>query len=114
MTAGTSAAVRQIEYWYKHYLDAQVQEARSIISATPGRLSPVNPAVMARAHEQAWRHAIVRAQRNVEPEEWGELTVEAEAACYQTLLEWGCLSHHVELADVVAVQTSQGYRHHPR
>ena len=114
MSTGASAAARQIEYWYKHYLDGLVQEARTTVAGSPGRLSPINGAVMAQAHEQAWRHAVVRAQRSCNPSEWAQLSVADEQASYQDLLRWSAAKYRVDEEDVKNAQTSQGYRHHPR
>ncbi len=111
-------AVRQIEYWYKHYIDSFVQEGRSqaldaddIPSARP---SLINSSVLAYAHEQAWRHAVVRAQRSSNPRDWAALTVIDESTAYENLLAWTAGKYRVSEHDIRDVQTSRGYRHHAR
>ncbi len=111
-------AVRQVEYWYKQYIDSFVQEGRSqaldadeIPSARP---SLINSSVLAYAHEQAWRHAVVRAQRSSNPRDWAALTVIDESTAYENLLAWTAGKYRVSEHDIRDVQTSRGYRHHAR
>lgn len=115
MEAGSPAtsAVRQIELWYKQYIESFVQEARQG-GATPGRTSPINGAVLATAHEQAWRHAVVRASRSTNASDWQALTVAHEASVYEELLGWTAQKYRVSEADIHDAQSAQGYRHHPR
>ena len=116
MEAGSPAtsAVRQIELWYKQYIESFVQEARQQGSATPGRTSTINGAVLATAHEQAWRHAVVRASRSTNASDWQALTVAHEASVYEQLLGWTAQKYRVSEADIHDAQSAQGYRHHPR
>lgn len=109
-----TAAVRQIEYWYKQYIDSFVQEDRRASGSAPGRPGPITATVIASAHEQAWRHAVVRAQRSTHASEWEALSVTHEAAAYQHLLGWTSTKYRVNEADVLTAQTVEGYRHHPR
>ena len=111
-------AVRQIEYWYKYYIDSFVQEGRTR-PITPGvgqsdQPSNANGAVLAYAHEQAWRHAVVRAQRSANARDWAQLTAMQEANAYESLLAWSAVKYRVPEGDIRDVQTSRGYRHHAR
>ena len=116
MPSGTSAtgAVRQVEYWYKQHIDAFVQEGRERQSGVPGQSAPIDASVLAYAHEQAWRHGIVRAQRSVDAQDWANLTVAHEAATYEHLLSWAADTYGVTEDEIRGAQTSRGYRHHPR
>ena len=116
MEAGSPAtsAVRQVELWYKQYIESLVQEARDQGSPAPGRRSPINGAVLASAHEQAWRHAVVRAARSTNPQDWQAMTVAHEASAYEQLLSWTAEKYRVSEADIRDAQSAQGYRHHPR
>jgi hypothetical protein len=110
-------AVRQIEVWYKQYLDAFVQEGREQAAkeaGSPARLAPISAPVLAYAHEQAWRHGVVRAQKSANPTAWAEVTVEHEAFTYESLLDWTATKYRVDIAAVHEAQTVQGYRHFPR
>ena len=109
-----TAAVRQIEVCYKQYLDDFVKEGREKFTTIPGKPGPITGAVIAYAHEQAWRHGIVKAQRSTSPPEWSLLTVTHEAAAYEHLLGWAAAKYRVSEADVTAAQTTRGYRHLPR
>lgn len=109
-----TAAVRQIEICYKQSVDDFVKDGRARLSAVPGKPGPITGAVIAYAHEQAWRHGIVKAQRMANPSEWALLTVTHEAAAYEHLLGWTAAKYQVSEADVAAAQTSRGYRHQPR
>lgn len=112
--ARATAAVRQIELCYKQFIDSFVQDGRTQVSGLPGRPGPLNAEVLAYAHEQAWRHGIVKAQRTTNPQEWALLTVTHEAAAYEHLLGWAAAKYRVSEADVAAAQSSRGYRHFPR
>jgi hypothetical protein len=110
-------AVRQIEVWYKQYLDPFVQEGReqaAIDAASAARVAPISGPVLAYAHEQAWRHAVVRAQKSANPAAWAELTVEHEAFAYEDLLAWTAAKYRVDVDVVRQAQSAQGYRHFPR
>ena len=107
-------AVRSIEEWYRHHIDAFVQEGRARASSVPGTAADVDGAVLAPAHELAWRQAVVRAARSVTPSDWAAMTVAHEAATYEHLLGWAAAAYGVPEGDVRAAQTAKGYRHHPR
>ncbi|MCX6432663.1 MAG: hypothetical protein NTX29_07690 [Actinobacteria bacterium] len=111
-------AVRQIEYWYKHYIDSFVQEGRTRpLDHGVGQSdqpSNTNGSVLAYAHEQAWRHAVVRAQRSANARDWAALTAMQEANAYESLLAWSAVKYRVPEDDIRGVQTSRGYRHHAR
>ncbi len=109
-----SPAARQIEHWYQEILESMVQAARVTVGTTPGRLSPVNGPVLALAHEQTWRHSVVRAQHATTAEDWALLTVDEEAATYQHLLSRTAAMFRVDEDEILAAQSTQGYRHHPR
>lgn len=109
-----TGAVRQVEYWYQQYVDDFVTEAREQASGAPGRPAPITGPVLAHAHEQAWRHAVVHAQRSANPQDWALMTVAHEAAAYEHLLSWSAATYQVPEEEIRASQTSRGYRHHPR
>lgn len=107
-------AVHSIEQWYRHHIDAFVQEGRARASAAPGSLPDVDGSVLAYAHELAWRQAVVRAAQTVTPTDWAALTVAHEAAAYEHLLGWTAVTYGIREPEVRAAQTTRGYRHHPR
>jgi len=111
-------AVRQVEYWYRDCVDGFVREGMarpaSVAAGVPGRPQEINAPVLAYAHEQAWRHAVVRAQRSSEPGDWAALTVVHEAASYEHLLGWTAATYGVSEDEIRSVQTTRGYRHHSR
>jgi hypothetical protein len=116
--AGHAAdAVRQIEVWYKQYLGPFVDEARERAAsegAAVTRMAPITGAVLAHAHEQAWRHGVVRAQKTTNPIAWAEMTVAHEAGAYDTLLRWTASKYRVDEDAIREAQTAHGYRHFPR
>jgi hypothetical protein len=112
--ARATEAVRQIEFWYQEQLDFFVQEGCVRQGGTPERPATVTPNILAFAHEQAWRHGIVRAQRSTLPEDWATMTVTHEAAAYEHLLSWAARTYDINEDDVRGAQTTRGYRHHPR
>ena len=109
-----TSAVRQVELWYKQFIDDFVQEGRQQAGSAPGRPSPITGAVLATAHEQAWRHAVVRASRSTSAQDWQAMTVTHEAAAYEHLLGWTAQKYRVAEDDIRAAQTARGYRHFPR
>jgi hypothetical protein len=115
VTSGqATAAVRQIEHWYKQFIDTFVQEALKPTGPDAGAARRLDGSVLAHAHEQAWRHGIVQAQRSTEAADWTALTVAHEAATYEHLLGWTAATYEVDEAEIVAHQSARGYRHHPR
>lgn len=118
-TGGQAAdAIRQVEYWYKQYIDSFVQEGRSqqfeADDTASVRPKLINSSVLAYAHEQAWRHAVVRAQRSSNPRDWAALTVLDESNAYEHLLSWTAEKYRVSEDEIRDVQTTRGYRHHAR
>jgi hypothetical protein len=111
-------AVRQVEFWYRDFIDAFVVEGRvrpaHTEPRTPAVPSEINGSVLAYAHEQAWRHAVVRAQASSNALDWAALTVVHESTAYEHLLGWTAATYGVPEVEIRAVQTSRGYRHHPR
>jgi hypothetical protein len=106
--------VHRIEEWYRHHVDAFVQEGRARASDVPGQMGEIDGGVLAYAHELAWRQAIVRAAKSSTPADWTALTVAHEAAAYEHLLGWVAIEYHVSETDVRSHQTTRGYRHHQR
>lgn len=110
-----SSAVRQIEHWYRECIDDFVQEGcAKAADATPEQPGAITGPVLAYAHEQAWRHGIVRAAKASDPHDWAAMTVAHEGAAYEHLLGWTAGKYGVPEDDVRGSQTRQGYRHHER
>ena len=101
------SAVRLVEHWYRHHIAIIVTEHLAGTPEVTGRL-------LAIAHEQAWRHAVVAAAKQSDPAEWSALTVVHEAAAYEYLLGWAAGSYGVPEVEVRAAQTTTGYRKQPR
>jgi hypothetical protein len=102
-----TGAVRLVEHWYRHHIAIIVAERLADTAEVTGPL-------LAIAHEQAWRHAIVAAARQSDPSDWTALTVVHEAATYEHLLGWAAGTYGVPEAEVRAAQTTTGYRKQPR
>jgi hypothetical protein len=100
-------AVRLVEHWYRHYIAIIVAERLADTTEVTGPLLAV-------AHEQSWRHAVVAAARQSDPAGWQALTVVHEAAAYEHLLGWTAGTYGVPEAEVRASQTTTGYRKQPR
>jgi hypothetical protein len=119
-------AVRQIEYWYKHYIDSFVDEARTTPrSVDTGNVAggtqvvdrhkrPVSQDLLAEAHETTWRHAVVKAQAQSQPADWAAITVSEESQAYLDLLAWSSAKYRVPTDAVLTLLPEHGYRHHPR
>jgi hypothetical protein len=102
-----TVAVRLVEHWYRHHIVIAVEERRAGISELTG-------AILAVAHEHAWRTAVVTAARACDPDDWRALTVVHEAATYEHLLAWTASTYEVQESDIRAAQTTTGYRKEPR
>lgn len=102
-----TGAVRLVEHWYRHHIEIIVEERREGASQLTG-------AMLAVAHELAWRHAVVAAARESDPTDWRALTVAHEAATYEYLLGWMAATYEVPEVEVRAAQTTTGYRKQPR
>ena len=87
--------------------------ARTIEQRREGA-TDLDGALLAVAHELAWRHAVVAAARESDPTEWRALTVAHEAATYEYLLGWTAVTYEVPEGEVRAAQTTTGYRKQPR
>jgi hypothetical protein len=102
-----TGAVRLVEQWYRHHIVIIVAERLAGTAEVTGPLLAV-------AHEQAWRHAVVAAAQQSDPADWMALTVVHEAAAYEYLLGWAAGNYGVPEAEVRAAQTTTGYRKQPR
>ena len=105
-----TSAVRLVDHWYKEFIGATIDEVRE----TVGEAVALSGAILARAHELAWRKGIVRAARESAPADWAAMTVAHEAAVYEHLLGWLSATYRVDEDEIRACQTTRGYRHHSR
>ncbi len=123
-TGHAEHAIRQIEYWYKHYVDSFVQEARTtprVVAVGAAGSGPIdrhiraiNQELLADAHETAWRHAVVKAQAQSQPADWAAMTIPQESLAYLDLLAWSAAKYHVATDSVLDSISERGHRHHPR
>lgn len=118
-------AIRQIEFWYKHYVDAFVQEARTTprpgaagATVTAGRVDrhvrPINQETLSEAHETAWRHAVVKAQAQSNPGDWAAITASEETRAHLDLLDWSAAKYRVTMDSRHASVSGNGHRQHSR
>ncbi len=118
-------AIRQIEFWYKHYVDAFVQEARTtpraVVTGADGadgrvdrHIRPINKELLSAAHETAWQHAVVKAQAQSNPGDWAAITVSQESWAHRDLLAWSAAKYRVATDSTRASVLRHGHRHDSR
>ena len=112
--ASSSPAAQQIRRWYEENWDALLDKELARTGTSSRERRAPDAAAIARAHEQAWRHGVVNAQRTTTPDDWAEFDVDAESRTYWELLRSTAARYGIRDADIADVQTAQGYRHHPR
>ncbi len=127
-------AIRQIQYWFTFYVDSVVTASRtspreavlagaggSGVPMVSGGLHalgrhprPINADLLAQAHHETWRHAIVRAQRSANRADWAAMTDADASDAYFDLVKWVCAKYQLALDSVLSALTDLGYRHDSR